>query len=312
MIKSLRTGSLLAVSAVMLFSTYTVFNKVLVANVSPLTLAAVSQGISIFVVILFFGAIPEFKKIIKMPLREVAAIIAIGVLGTVAGPVLFLKGLEHASAVNAILLAELDTVFVPLIAALWLKNKITGHEIGGGILMLGGFYYIFTEGLKIGLDFRLGDIYIALSALCYAFSINTFKKYLHSIPSERVMIIGDTIGVLLLFFAAPTLLFMPHNFAPIFRPEIFKPLLVFSIIAIALARFLWFKAVDLLPAYRATLISLLSPLLALMLAAVVLKEPLSWYHMIGGSLVLVGMSLGVFSELGDSQEKTHQRVKQHV
>ncbi len=310
--KSFAAGNAFAFSAVILFSTYTIFSKVLVGNVTPLTLAAVSQGISIFVVILFFGAIPEFKKILHMPLREVAAIIVIGILGTVAGPLLFLKGLEHTSAVDAILLAELDTLFVPIIATLWLKDKITGHQLGGGLLMLGGLYFIFTQGLKMNLTFGAGDLLIALSALCYAFSLNTFKKYLHDIPSERVMIIGDTMGVLLLFFAAPTLLNLPHHFAPIFRPEVFKPLFFFSIIGIAIARFLWFRAVNLIPAYRATLISLLSPFLALILAAIFLKEPMQWFHMIGAALVILGMSLGVFSELGTHRLKTDQNVKRHV
>ncbi len=310
--KAFRAGNLFAFSAILLFSTYTIFNKVLVADIPPLTLAAVSQGISIFVIILFFGAIPEFKKIIKMPFREVAAIIMIGVLGTVAGPVLFLKGLQNTSAVDAILLAELDTILVPLISFLWLKEKIKGHELAGGIVMLGGLYFIFTEGLKLNLQFHSGDVLIALSALCYSLSLNTFKKYLHHVPSERVMIIGDTIGVLLLLFAAPTLLIMPHRFEPIFQPGIMKPLLIYSIIGIALGRFLWFKAVDLISAHRASLISLLSPLIAIFLAALVLKESLAWYHAVGAALVLVGMALGVFSEFGNPKQKTHERIRRHV
>lgn len=298
------SGNILALFAVMLASTYTIFNKILVVDISPITLAAVSQGLSVFVLLLFFGAIPQFKKIIAMPLKEVAAIIVMGVLGTVAAPLLFLKGLQYSSATNAILLAELDTIFVPLIASLWLKEKVTGNQIGGTLLMVGGLYFIFTQGLQNSLEFRSGDLLIALSALCLSFSLNIFKKYLHHVPSERVVIVGDTIGVGLLFFAAPTLLNLPHHFAPIFEPAIFKPLLIFSIIGIAVSRFLWFKALDLIPAHRASIISLSSPVLALILVAIVLKEPLALYHMVGAALVIVGLALGVFHE-GKNKVEAH-------
>lgn len=303
------SGNILAITSVTLASAYTIFNKILVVDLPPLTLAAVSQGLAVFVLLLFFGALPEFKAILKMPVREVGAMILMGVLGTVAGPLLFLKGLEHTSATNAILLAELDTIFVALIASLWLKEKVSGHQIGGTILMLGGLYYIFTEGLSAELRLQSGDLLIALAALCWSFSLNIFKKYLHRVPSERVIMVSDTIGVLLLLFAAPTLLMMNHHFAPIFLPSVFKPLLVFSIIGIAIARFLWFKAVDLIPASRASAISLISPVIALILAAFILQEPMDFYHMVGGALVIVGLAFGVFHEEFNPHHLLQQKAK---
>lgn len=305
------SGNILAITSVMLASAYTIFNKILVADIPPLTLAAVSQGLAVIVLLLFFGAIPEFKAILKMPVREVGAMIAMGVLGTVAAPLLFLKGLQYTSATNAILLVELDTIFVAIIASLWLKEKVSGHQIGGTVLMLGGLYYIFTEGLNAGLRLQSGDLLIALAALCWSFSLNIFKKYLHRVPSERVIMVSDTIGVLLLLFAAPTLLMMTHHFAPIFQPSVFKPLLIFSIIGIAIARFLWFKAVDLIPASRASAISLISPVIALILAAVILKEKMDLYHMVGGALVIMGLTLGVFHEEFNPHHLLQQKAKSH-
>lgn len=304
-------GNFLAIFAVILASTYTIFNKILVVDLPPITLAAVSQGISVFVLLLFFGVLPSAKKILQMPLKQVTAMILMGVLGTVTGTLLFLKGLEHTSAVNAILLAEMDTIFTPLIASLWLKEKVSGNQISGTLLMLGGLYFIFTEGLHINLSLHPGDLLIAGSALSFAISLNIFKKYLHNVPSEQVVLVSDTIGVSLLFFAAPTLLNMQHHFAPIFDPSVFKYLLVFAVIGIAISRFLWFKAVDNIPASRASAISLLSPVLALIMATVILKEHVQIFHMVGGALVIVGLSLAVFHEQMNPQHQIHEKAKAH-
>jgi drug/metabolite transporter (DMT)-like permease len=73
-----------------------------------------------------------------------------------------------------------------------------------------------------------------------------------------------------------------------FRPE-FLPLLLLLVVGIVhtgVAYALYFHAVGALPAQTAALLSYLDPVLAVLLSALLLREPMSWSVALGAVLIL--------------------------
>lgn len=302
-------GRMMALAATFLFGTYSIFNKVLLEKFSPLTLAAISQAFSVMAVVLVFGAIPAIRQIQKVSMAAVAAAIVVGVLGSVAGPMLFLEGLKNTTATNAVLLVETDAIFTGFISALWLQERVTLNQVAGTILMIAGLYYIFTDGLTLTTAFRPGDILILLAALSFGATTAIYKKYLEKSPPELMIVISNLMGALLLFFAAPYLFNISHDFSAIKEKEAFRMLIFYSVVGIAIARFLWFKCLNRISATQASMISLLSPIFGLILAVIILRENLYFYHMVGGAVVIVGMALTVFHQQTQRGGETHPRIR---
>lgn len=303
-------GNIFALMAVFFSSTYTIFNKVLLADFAPPTLAAISQTISVVALLIFFGAMPEWKKIHKRPFREIIAIVILGVLATVVSPLLFLKGLESTLTTNAILLGKMDVIVLAVISAIWLKEKITKQQIIGTIIMLIGLYIIVTQG-AFGFDLQMGDAYILMATVTWATSTAIFKKYLHHVTPEAVVIISGIVGALTLFFLVPPILGIEHDITALGNKQVFRTLVLYSLFTVVLAQFLRFKAMDIIPASRVSTLYLLSPIVAVLLAVIFLKESLDISHLIGGIFVIAGLVFSVLHHQKHPHHHLHERIKHH-
>ena len=305
-------GNLIAFISVVFFSTYSIFSKLLLEHFSSQTLAAISQGLSVVALLFIFGMIPELKKIHHLPIKKIAFLIIISFLSAIIAPLLFLKGLEYTTATNGVLLSRLQSIMIGIISAIWLKEKITRHQVIGMIVMILGIYIIANKGLSIQAQFNNGDIMIILAAFSWALSVSIFKKYLHKISPELVVIFRNTVGALVLFFILPYILGFQHNFQSLSELNVVKLLIIFSIIAIMACQFLWYKSLKIISATRASTISLLSPFFGVIFAVLILGEKLAIYHLYGGILVIIGLVLTVIHHQKHPHHHIHQKVKHHL
>jgi len=301
--------SLLAgILSIFLFSTYTIFGKLLLDNFSSETLTAVSQGFAALAVLLFFGFMPELKKLKKLSLKGKFALLAIAIFSALILPVLFLKGLALTTATNAIILKCLGPVFASAIAVLWLKEDITPRQIGGAALMLFGVLFIVTKVFTAGFSLNLGDLLVLGSTLSGAISTNIFKKYLHKIDPELVVLFRNIIGALVLAFVFPFLFDVVHDTTALFDGKIFILLASFSLIAIATPQLLWYKSLEVLPTSLISSLGLLNPVFGVILAVLILDEAVSWFHYVGGCIVFLGLYFTLSHQQNHPEHKKHLKL----
>lgn len=275
----------------MFFSLYAVFGKILLENLHPQTLLAIGQSLSVIILCLFFGFLPEIAQMRKMPRKKIAWILLISILSGVITPLLYLNGLQNIQATEAVLLGGMEPLFLGLLGALLLKEKISMNQIFGGICMIFGIYIIATMGFEHSFQISSGYIFILTAAFLSGLSNTIFKKNLHHVPPEIIVFMRNTIGAVFMFILLPYFFNFQHDIRPIMDSKVLLPLVLYVIFVIVAAQLLWYKSLEVISATKASIIHLLLPVFGILFSIIILQEELFAYHFWGGLCILLGLIL---------------------
>ncbi|MEA3305038.1 MAG: DMT family transporter [Patescibacteria group bacterium] len=292
------------------FSSYSVMGKILLENLSPETMAAIGQTISVVTILLFFGFFPEIKKAYSLGRNKLILLWVIATLSAVFAPILLLKGLTMTTAINAVLVGRLEPVIAGAISYFWLKEKITMHQLIGAFVMFIGVLFIISGGSLSFSVLDTGSLYVIGAAASWALATNIFKKYLDDISPELVVLIRNTVGATTLFLILPFFFDINHNISgELLRYEILLPLVMFALFTIIGAQFFWYKTLELVSASTASSISLTTPIFGVALSYLVLGESIESYHYIGGIFIFIGLVLTVFHHKKHPKHHILERIR---
>ena len=212
---------------------------------------------------------------------------------TVAGQLI---GISYATPLIGTAMAAIFVAAIPLfsmvISRLWGMELITPSRILGlslgtlGIIMLVGF-----PAVPVDQDFILGCAAMIFSTFCAAFGSNYASRYLSDTGPWEV-----TIGAFLFggFMALPLLLIVPVPGVPQAMDYLY--LLVQAGGMSALTYVLYFGLVSSIGATRAISVEFVVTVIAVLVGAFALHEPLTLMQLAGGIVIIVGCSLvlGIF------------------
>ena len=184
--------------------------------------------------------------------------------------------------------AGLLIAVVPLFAAL-IVTKL-GHERLEPRRIFGLALGFAGVALLVGLDIHFSD-FVAVAAtivvaLCYAIGPIIIDRKLGDVPA---------LGVIAASMILATLIYAP--FAPFLWPQEFSAGSVWSVAGLgvlctAVAFIVFFALIAEVGPARATVITYVNPAVAIILGALVLREPLTLGMAIGFPLVIIGSFLG--------------------
>jgi len=283
-------GSIVAFISILLFSTYIVFGKILLKEVSPFIILVLNQLLAYAILFFLLRLRKEIRKMTHLSKKDFKIMYAISLFSAVAGPLLFLLGLKLTSATNTILIGKAEALLTSLIAILILREKISMHQIMGAVTMFFGIIVIATNNFANGVSFNIGDILIFCSALSFAVGTVLFKKFMHHIPPEIIVAVRNLCGATLLFVISLYLVDYTVLFGVI-NVGFIIALLGLVVLTTIVGQYLWYKALELTSATRVSLVGLSSPLIAIFYAIIFLKESLDVPQLIGGSFIIVGLVL---------------------
>ena len=305
-----KLGILAAIGSVFFFSTYTIFGSFLLKHLSPETLIAFTSLLSVTLLFLVYGCIPEIKTLQTYTKKTLSILILISFLSAVVAPLLFLKGLENTMATNAMIIGKLEPVLVGVICVFWLHEAFNRFQLFGNILMLLGVFYVATQGFSIGFSLEnSGDLLIIAGAVVGAISTSLFKKYIHHVKPEIVVLMRNFVGAFSLLILIPLLFDFSHSTENIMSQEVLMLLFGFAIFTIILAQFLWYKALDMVEASKLSSFSMMGPLFGITMAVMFLGEEISSYHIYGFILVLIGLAITMHHEQKHEHHEKHLRIK---
>lgn len=135
---SLKLGVTLSLTATVLWGLSTVMIKPAIANLTPVE--ANSVRMPLVALVLFGGYILTRSPTVGAPLtrRTVLIVAGTGLLGMGFGSFLFLKSIAMIGPTKTAVLGALAPVFTMVIAAIFLKERITGLVAVGVVLCVGG------------------------------------------------------------------------------------------------------------------------------------------------------------------------------
>ncbi len=223
-----------------------------------------------------------------------AGVFSLGATGVFLYNCLFLTGLSFTTATNGSLIVALNPLLTAVLSALWLKERIRTVQVGGLLLALGGVTMVVTDGsaeVLRRLSFNHGDLLLLGAPVAWALYTILGKKVLAFLPPLTATAYASLFGALLLLPAAA--LGGAHlSDAARLTAYGWASVLQLALLGTVVGFVWWYDGVAELGAARAAVFVNLVPLFGVLLAALILSEPLGTTKVAGGILVVAGVYAG--------------------
>jgi drug/metabolite transporter (DMT)-like permease len=215
----------------------------------------------------------------------------LGFLGITFHQWLQSTGLITAQATTTAWIVAITPIFIALLGWVFLKESMVWVQWTGIALAALGVLLVVSEGdisaLSNGEFGTRGDFLILISSLNWAiFSIisrHGLQKYSAAWMMFYVMGFG--------WLFTSVLLFLGPGLSEIGQLKLDGWLAIgfLGIMCSGLAYIFWYDALQAIPASRVGAFLYLEPLVAVVVAALVLYEPLFWASLLGGAIILLGV-----------------------
>ncbi len=189
----------------------------------------------------------------------------------------------NASVSVAVLLLYTAPVYVTLFSPLLLKESSTKKGIIALVLSFAGVVLIVNPGKLEFSRYSIGVLAGMVSGIAYAFQIMTSKYLSLRYSGYTQAFWGFVIAMLILFPVG----MMPLDV--VFRN--INYLVLLAIFPTILAVSLYFNGLKKVRAQSASILGLIEPVSAVILAVLILGEQISTPELIGGALILIGAAL---------------------
>ncbi len=282
-------GYSLALAATAIWSGNFIVARILVNSVPPVTLGVLRSAIAI-IVFLPFVIRPLCKEIgvIRQHLGYLALTALLGM--SVCNTVVYVAA-ATSTALNLTLIAICSPIFTVVFARLFLRDTLTIRRFIGLIAATSGVVFLITEGQYSRLAhliFSEGDLLMlgqAASFALYTILVRERPAGLHPLPYLFSLFV---LGLLLLLpWFAWELLSGTQRME--FSPTTVGAILYLGVGPSLLAYLCWNESVTTIGPSRAAFVSYCLPLFSGGEALILLGEPITAVHILGGAMILGGV-----------------------
>jgi len=266
--------------------------RIVVQSVHPFQLGTVTLITGFLGLLIFLIISGRIRKIVELSLRDVLISLGLGVFGFFLYQILTFSALARIPAsINAVLISN-NVVFIAILAALILKERIMPARITGiALALLGVVLVTFNTG------FSFGEGVLRIDVLGCSFSLMAaFSAALYSVIGKKILASNDPLIVvtLALFSGAVMLTILTATtvgFSEIITAgwPTFLIMVFLGLTMIGIAYPLWFICLKKLSAMQASIYIYLTPVFAVILSFIILHERFSWLFWVGGVLILGGI-----------------------
>jgi drug/metabolite transporter (DMT)-like permease len=264
--------------------------KVALKEVSPVTVVWLRFGIGVLILGL---ANLQRKQLARPDLREAGYFASLGFIGITFHQWLQSTGLVTAQASTTAWIVATTPVFMALLGWSFLRERLDGLQVFGIALAAIGVFMVVSEGdlasLGMGEFGTPGDILILISAATWAVFSALSRRGLAKHPATWMLLYVMGFGwlfVSILFLTGPGLSEIDQ-----LSMSGWLGILFLGIACSGLAYIFWYDGLKSIPASQVGSFLYLEPLVAVVVAALLLKEPIFWVSLVGGSTILLGVWL---------------------
>ncbi|HEX2979472.1 MAG TPA: DMT family transporter [Anaerolineaceae bacterium] len=244
-------------------------------------------------VVILGGAVFARRQMALPGWKDLAYFTALGFIGITFHQWLQSTGLETSEATTTAWIVATSPVFIALLGAIVLRERLGWGQIAGIALATFGVSMVVSKGnlgsLFTGNFGTIGDRLIMISAPNWAifsvFSRSGLKRH----PAARMMFYVMGLGWLLStiqLMAGPGFSEIPH-----ITGEGWIGIAFLGVFCSGLAYIFWYDALEKLPASQAGVFLYLEPVIASFVAAFLLGEVFLGVTLLGGAIILAGVWL---------------------
>jgi drug/metabolite transporter (DMT)-like permease len=263
--------------------------KIALQVVGPLTLTAL-RAVLALVVLLWYVRFTyhSWPTVTRADLR---VFVILALTGMVTNTTLWYYGLARTLAVNAAIVGATGPIWVALLSATWLRERLSRIKVAGIVLSTAGVILTVTRGsLRAILDLDLypGDFFVLLGQGIWA----VYSVYARQVArqfSPTVVTTGSYV-VSALFLVPLALLERPWLSLPGLRASTALAIL-YAALVVTLSHIWFYWGIRVVSAPVAALTVNLIPFEVIGLSWLFLDEPISWAHVVGALVVIGGVVL---------------------
>jgi drug/metabolite transporter (DMT)-like permease len=267
-----------------------VATKVALQYISPVTIVWLRFAMGV----LILGVAVLARKQFAMPSRkDVGYFALLGFLGITLHQWLQSTGLVTAQATTMAWIVATTPIFMALLGWIVLKETLGWVQVSGILLASMGVLVVVTRGdvatLASGKFGTTGDFLALVSSLNWAVFSALSRRGLQQHPATRMMFFVMSFGWLfstLLFFTGPGIREIGRLTSDGWSSVIFLGVVVSGLAYIA-----WYDALQAFPVAQAGAFVYFEPFITVVVAAIVLGEPLLLASLAGGVGILLGVWL---------------------
>jgi drug/metabolite transporter (DMT)-like permease len=266
--------------------------RIILLKVNPLQLATVTLITGFIGVLIYLIAAKKVKKIFKLSSRDIFISLGLGIFGFFLYQILTFSALARIPAsINAILVSN-NVVFIAILAAIILKEHISFLSIIGIILAICGVLFVtLNKGFSIGINASnvdlLGCSFSLIAALSAALYSVIGKIIIKSNDPLIVATLAIFSGAVLLTILTALTVGFSEIFVAGWSTILMMAFLGLTMIGIAYP--LWFICLKRFPMSQISIYIYLTPIFAVILSLIILKEHFSWLFWIGAIFILGGI-----------------------
>jgi drug/metabolite transporter (DMT)-like permease len=263
--------------------------KVALEVVGPITLSAL-RAVLASVVLLWYVRL-SYQTWPGGSLSDFRAFVILAVTGLVTNTTLWYFGLARTLAVNAAIVGATGPIFVALLSATWLRERLTPLNLAGIVLSTVGVVLTVTRGslrAVLDLDLHVGDFLIlggqAIWAVYSVYARLVSRHFAPTVVTAGSYVVSAAILVPL------SLVERPWTALPELRAATVLAIL-YAAFAVTLSHIWFYWGIRVVSAPVASLTVNLLPFEVIGLSWLFLDEPLTWVHVWGALIVIAGVVL---------------------
>jgi drug/metabolite transporter (DMT)-like permease len=231
-----------------------------------------------------------------------ASLMLLALLTNTLAPWLFFYALDATTVTNVVLVSQIEPPLVLLFSWLILREGLSlWPALGAFICFVGISLSVLLQPTTGAFMIGKGELFVALAAVINAVSTIIAKQRLTRIPMGIFTVFRNLVGTVV-FFGIANYYYGPVHFVDLAAPYLWKWMLLYGSIIIVGGQTLWFTGLKGARSLDVSLASSATPIAGVMAAFLILGERPLTAQYIGGTVLLLGIGIGLLGGRGKSRE----------
>mgnify|MGYP002777039409 CR=1 FL=1 len=228
---------------------------------------------------------------------------AIGILSGAIAPALIFSALDLTNVTSVVLIGRLEPLLTLVLSVWLLGSRVNLWTMVGSFVSFAGVavtVFVASSGpiaMKVGsLQITKGELYVVIAAVILAVSTVISKLRLQGIPLGIFSIYRTVLGTVI-FFILANALYGSNHFAEALSPFLWGWMFLYASVIVVVGQLCWLAGLRKATSAETNLASSCNPLVAILMAYLILGEVPSTPQYIGGCIILIGIVLSLIGTL---------------
>lgn len=259
--------------------------KIGLENVPPVLFGTLRYVIAV-PLFLLLSLVLYGKKLFSIR-DDIPLFIALGLVGVTMPTVLQNYGMMRTTAYMSSILQSTGPVFTVLLAAYFLKEKLTWYKTAGIIIASAGTYLALDIHFS-SLGSSVGNALVLLSAVSYAVGGIIAKTCLNrGYKPVQILMLSSLFGTAVLIVITP----FSGNISLGFSAETWGLILFLAVVSTFLPYTLWYAAMEKTELSRLSFFVYLIPVFATIFSYFMIGERITWLAVLAAAIIITGITI---------------------